>query len=226
MKATYLIINFFSVLFPILLSFDKRVRFYRNWKYIFPGLIITALVFLVWDYIFTANNVWSFNPRYILGWNLWGLPFEEILFFFTVPFACLFIYECLNHYIKKDLLKSVSRPVSLFLTVLSAIILLLFYQRIYTLITFSLLLILLIYAQHIAKSKIMGRFYLAYLISLLPFFIVNGILTSVPVVMYNDSQNLGFRIGTIPVEDFFYSFSLLLMNTLFFEYFRRREKNG
>ena len=71
----------------------------------------------------------------------------------------------------------------------------------------------------------MGRFYLAYLVSLIPFYIVNGILTGIPVVIYNDLQNSGIRIGTIPFEDHFYSLAMILMNVLFFEYFRTKQIN-
>ncbi len=221
MKITYLLINFLTIIFPILLSFDKRVRFVKSWKYILPGLVITGLVFLVWDYLFTVFDVWSFNPDYVIGLYILNLPIEEILFFITVPFACIFIYECLNYYIKKDLLGSVSRLISIIVIVASVAFLTTLYDRVYTLITFGFLLVVLIYAEFVQKANL-GRFYLAYLISLIPFYIVNGILTSIPVVMYNDAENMAFRIGTIPLEDHFYSMAMLLMNILLFEYFKKR----
>lgn len=221
MKAAYLLINFLTILFPIVLSFDSRVQFYKSWKFIFPGLIITGLVFLVWDHLFTILDVWSFNPDYVIGLYILNLPIEEILFFITVPFACIFIYECLKYYIKRDLLKSVSRMISIMLIILSIVLLLTFYDRVYTLITFGLLLLALSYAEFIQKANL-GRFYLAYLVSLIPFYIVNGILTSIPIVMYNNAENMAFRIGTIPFEDHFYSMSMLLINIRLFEYFKSR----
>ena len=223
MKAAYLLINFLTILFPIMLSFDSRVQFYKSWKFIFPGLIITGLVFLVWDHLFTILDVWSFNPDYVIGLYILNLPIEEILFFITVPFACIFIYECLKYYIKRDLLKSVSRMISIMLIILSIVLLLTFYDRVYTLITFGLLLLALSYAEFIQKANL-GRFYLAYLVSLIPFYIVNGILTSIPIVMYNNAENMAFRIGTIPFEDHFYSMSMLLINIRLFEYFKSRRR--
>ncbi|WP_411273678.1 lycopene cyclase domain-containing protein [Daejeonella sp.] len=222
MKSAYLLINFLTILFPVLLSFDSRVRFYKSWNYIFPGLFITGLLFLVWDHLFTILDVWSFNPDYVIGTYILNLPVEEILFFVTVPFACIFIYECLNFYIKRDLLGEVSRPISIILIILSIILLLIFYDRVYTLITFGLLLLVLSYVEFIQKANL-GRFYLAFLVSLLPFYVVNGILTSIPIVMYNDAENMAFRIGTIPFEDHFYSMSMLLINIRLFEYFKKRE---
>jgi len=224
MKNTYLLINFLTVLFPIILSFDKRVRFFQSWKYIFPGLFISGLLFLFWDYLFTIYGVWSFNPDYVKGIYFLNLPLEEILFFVTVPFACIFIYECLNYYIKRDLLESVSVYISYLLIGLCAVLLVLFYDRVYSLITFGLLLVILLIAQFVLKLKFLSRFYLAYLVSLIPFYVVNGLLTSIPVVMYNNEENMAFRVGTIPIEDHFYSMAMLLLNSMFFEYFRKRDR--
>lgn len=222
MEFSYLLINFLTIFFPIVLSFDKRVQFFKSWKYIFPGLMLTGLLFLFWDYLFTIYGVWSFNPEYIIGFNILNLPIEEILFFVTVPFACIFIYECLNYYIKPDLLKSVSKVISYIFIAFSILMLFLFYDRVYSLITFGLLAAVLIIAEFFMKSTIMSRFYLAYFVSLIPFYIVNGLLTSIPIVMYNDAENMAFRVGTIPFEDHFYSLSMLLINILFFEYFRKK----
>lgn len=223
MKFTYLLINVFTIVFPIVLSFDNKVQFYRNWKFIFPGLLITGAIFLVWDYIFTIYNVWSFNPDYVVGLYFLNLPIEEILFFITVPFSCIFIYECLRHYIKTDILKSISKYITIALLSLSAMIIIVYHHKVYTLITFSILPLVLIYAAFL-KWFVLSRFYLAFLVCLIPFFIVNGILTSIPIVMYNNEENMGLRVGSIPAEDLFYLMALLLMNILFFEYFKSRKK--
>lgn len=223
MEFSYLLINFLTIFFPIVLSFDKRVAFYKNWGFVFPGLLITGLLFLFWDYLFTIYGVWSFNPEYIIGFNILNLPIEEILFFITVPFACIFVYECLNYYVKPDLLKRFARPISYLLIAFSLLMLILFHDLVYTLITFGLLAAVLIIAEFVVKSTIMSRFYLAYFVSLIPFYLVNGLLTSIPIVMYNDAENMAFRVGTIPFEDHFYSLSMLLINILLFDYFRKRK---
>ena len=222
MKYAYLIINFLTVLFPVLLSFDKRVAFHKSWKHIWPGMAITGLVFLFWDVLFTLKGVWSFNDEYIVGIRFWGLPLEEVLFFLTVPFSCIFIYACLNYYVKWWLPHRISEWISNLMILLSIVMLITYSDRLYTTVTFGLLPVLVIAIQYGLKSVWLPRFYMAYIVSLLPFYIVNGILTSVPIVLYNNAENIGKRVGTIPFEDHFYSMALLLMNVAFFEYFKNK----
>ena len=52
----------------------------------------------------------------------------------------------------------------------------------------------------------------------------NGYLTGRPIVLYDPSYFLGIRLGTIPVEDFFYGFGLITLTLVLWEYFVRKEK--
>lgn len=67
----------------------------------------------------------------------------------------------------------------------------------------------------------MSRFYAAYLVILIPFTIVNGLLTGSwigePVVWYNNDENLAVRFLTIPVEDVFYGMLMLGMSVSIYE---------
>lgn len=219
---TYLLINIFTILFPLLRSFETRIRFASRWKYLFPSLLITGAVFIFWDVLFTKWNVWQFNPNYITGITLINLPIEEWLFFLTVPFSCVFIYESVRYFIKKDLLAPYHRLISFVFLVVLSVVLVFNIGKIYTVVSFSLAIILLVLHLFVLKPNYMGRFYLAYFISFIPFFLVNGILTSWPVVMYNNMENLGIRLYTIPVEDTIYNLSLLLMNIAIYEYLMQR----
>jgi lycopene cyclase domain-containing protein len=223
MNYTYLLINLAVIFFPLVLSFDKKVHFFSKWKFVFPAILITGIVFLIWDILFTKLNVWSFNPNYIIGINLLGLPLEEILFFLTVPYACVFIYECLNVYFPKNNLQKYSLAISNLLLGICVAMLFFGHGRWYTFINFGFLLLVLGYVEYInSKHRFMYRFFRAYLVSLIPFYIVNGYLTAIPVVIYNSRENVGFNLGSIPFEDHFYLMSLLLMNVYLYEVFKSK----
>jgi lycopene cyclase domain-containing protein len=164
MKSTYLLINFFTIIFPVALSFDKRVQFHKNWKFIWPGMAITGIVFLFWDVLFTVKGVWSFNGRYITGITILKLPVEEILFFLTVPFACIFIYACLNFYIKREIDMRLTRIISNLIIIFSILILIFYHHRIYTRVTFTLTAFLVILFQFIYKVRWLNRFYVTYIV--------------------------------------------------------------
>lgn len=213
----YLYLNIFTILFPVLLSFDRRVAFYKKWPALFPAILANALFFIVWDSFFTRMGVWGFNEKYLVGLYLFSLPLEEILFFITVPYACVFIYEVLNAYVTKDLLQPYAKAITVFLIVALPLLAAFNMGRLYTSVTFILLTLMLLVHLRYFGSKLLGRFYLAYLVHLVPFLLVNGVLTYLPVVWYNNTYNLGLRIGTIPIEDVLYSMLMLLLTISVYE---------
>lgn len=214
-----------SILFPLLLSFDKKVAYYRSWKFVFPGAAVMALFFIIWDAYFTYYGVWSFNDDYITGVRLFGLPVEEICFFIVIPFCCIFIYDCLVAYLPKDPLKKFEPYISIAVVVICVLLAVRHTGKAYTFytnfFTVSYLLVLLL-----LRVTYLSRFYLAYLVSLLPFLIVNGLLTAIPVVLYNDNENLGVRIYTIPADDLVYGFLMILMSVSWYEFFKSRKKSA
>lgn len=217
---TYFLILAASLAGPLALSFDKKVAFYKKWKYVFPAMIIPALLYIIWDFYFTAQGVWSFNEAYITGIKLYNLPVEEVLFFFIVPYCCLFIYECIRSYFPA--VQNIVWADKLLLVLATVLLItgIIFYEQYYTGWTFIFTAIFL-FALHFInkKTKIFnaGLFVAAYAVMLIPFLIVNGFLTAIPVVLYNDAENLGFRIYTIPFEDTFYGMLLILMNVVIYE---------
>jgi lycopene cyclase domain-containing protein len=221
-KFTYLFVDLFAVLIPFIFSFHRRLKFIRLWKAVMTSIIVTAILFVTWDIVFTQLKVWNFNPEYITGIYFYNIPVEEILFFICIPYACLFTYYCIDLWLKHKVISSkyFSIATIFFLSIISFI----YHERLYTLFTFTGLLLLISYLAFIKKSKWLGTFYLSYLFLLLPFFICNGILTGTgttqPVVIYNDEENLGIRLLTIPLEDIFYGMFLVLMNVSIFEMLR------
>lgn len=225
MNWLYLAIDLGAIIIPFIYSFDKRLLFYTKWKYLIPSTLIVGALFIIWDVYFTQIGIWGFNPNYLLGIDILNLPIEEWLFFVCIPYACVFTYECIFYFIKNPFrFRSIYISIPI-LIVLSSI---LFFNlnKAYTASAFIVCMAVIVLAEFILKARYLSKFYFSFLIILIPFFIVNGLLTGalIPdqVVWYNDQENLGIRLGTIPVEDMFYGLSMLLGNVILYEWFQTK----
>ena len=225
-KYFYLAINLASVLVPFLASFYPKHSFYKCWKNYFMANCLVATVFIFWDIIFTNIGVWGFNQRYLIGYKLINIPLEEVMFFYCIPYSSVFVYFSLNYLVKRNYLLNQQLNITLFLAISLTIIGLFFWNRLYTSITFIFTSVFLFYNYF--KKNDLSRIYFSYSVTLVFFFIVNGILTGSfidePVVWYNNSENLGIRMGTIPVEDTFYGFLLIASIIQIFEFLNAKNR--
>lgn len=187
----------------------------------FPAMLLTMVLFIPWDVWFTDMGIWGFNPIYLTGFDLINLPVEEWMFFIFIPYACLFTYEALKYLVKKDYFAPYVRIINYLLIIGLLILGLIFYDRWYTSVTFLLTSFFIALQQFWIKGKYLGRFYFSFVFVLIPFLIINGTLTGSfideQVVWYNNAENLGLRIFTIPVEDSVYALLMLMMNVTFYE---------
>jgi lycopene cyclase domain-containing protein len=225
---TYAALLFFSILVPLALSFDKKLQFYTHWKYLFPSLFIVSFFYIIFDIYFTRLGVWGFNPLYHSNIVLINLPLEEWLFFIVIPYASIFLHESLVLYFPGFKLSSLTgRAFTFSLILFLAVVILVNYDKAYTVYIFSLLMLALVLTL-LAKAELIQHFYLTFLVILIPFIAVNAILTGSfieeEVVWYNNSENLGIRLLTIPVEDFGYAFSLILFNLLLTDKLKKRTR--
>ena len=221
--STYLIINILVVIIPFLFSFDKKVAFFRIWKYFIPAMLITGAGFILWDILFTHIGVWGFNEAHLNGLKIVNLPMEEWLFFITVPYAVVFTYRVLNVWVPMKKHPEMQRTISYALIIVFATSAVLYYDRIYSVVTFSLAALFVLVTEWLLRTDYLLHFYRTYLIALIPFLITNGALTGFgleePVVWYNDSMNSAIRIVTIPIEDVAYGFVLIGLNIGLLEWF-------
>ncbi len=236
MKYTYLLVDFFTILIPFIFSFHPKLRFHKTWKAFFPAVFLTGLIFVLWDMYFTYLGVWGFNERYLTGIEIGNLPLEEVLFFFCIPYACVFTFHCLSLFMNDLSAPKRQKWITTFFILGLLVTGLANFGKSYTSSTFLSLAVVLALCQFYFKIPWLNRFYVVYGVLLVPFFIVNGILTGTgieeEVVWYNSSEFMGFRIGTVPFEDIFYGAELILINLMIYKYllkrqaFRRISKNG
>ena len=211
--SLYLLLMIFSFGSCLVLSFDRKVAFYKNIRFLVPAIVLIAIPFLIWDQIFTDYGVWGFNEEYLQGFYIGKLPIEEVLFFFFIPYCCLFIYEVLIAYFPNASLHRLTMGFSILLVLSGVLMAFTHLNHWYTLSACSLTVMIVIFVM---KQKYIWypRAIFAFVVALIPFFVVNGILTGIateePIVWYNDEHNTGLRMLTIPLEDIFYNFSLLI----------------
>lgn len=226
----YWYIHAFTFIPVFFLSFDKRVHYYTEWKYLWKPILYVGVIFILWDMMKTYLGVWGFNPKYISGLFIVNIPIEECFFFLTVPFACVFIYECLNYYFPKDIFLYFERQLTILLSILFITIGCLSWAITYSCTTYLVAgFYLLWHLLYIDNQKIRSRFYFAYLVTWLPFIFVDGILTGgyqqEPIILYNPEEFLGFRVTSLPFEDSIYLIPLFLGIITIFEKERIPFKN-
>lgn len=230
----YTLVDFLCIIFPFLLSFQKVMPFYKNWKALLPATLGMMFVFIPWDAYFTANGIWGFNDQYIIGFKILHLPIEEWLFFICIPYACVFSYECVKYFLPEQPLKTASLFISAFYMIIAIALMIVFYDHWYTFAACLASLILLALHTFYWKSNFLGYFHLTWIILLVPFFISNGVLTGLTfynysvinlspekiqnmIVWYNNNHNLGIRIWSVPLDDFFYGMAMFLLTVTIYE---------
>jgi len=227
----YLWLMLFTIIPVALLSFDKKVHFYSHWPTLFPSIVLVGIWFIVWDVVFTKLGIWGFNPSYHLPHDIFGLPIEEWLFFFAIPFACYFIHVCLIAYFPGDPFAKWDRMISLGLGIVLILVGLWNWDKRYTAVTFILTGAFVMAHFRTFDNLYRTLFYRTFVVVMIPFLAIDGALTGwftkEPIVLYSPIDYLGFRLGSVPIEDACYGFLLLMLITTLkrgFEQFRAQKR--
>lgn len=226
MKYEYLIFNIIVLAGPLFFGSFKKFYFVKYWKPAIISIVFSAIPFIIWD-VFVTNRHWYFADKYTLGLKILELPIEEIMFFITVPFACLFTWVMLkkfwnvNH--KKYFKSAKTFDDNFFISVISVfflflILIALIFTKEYTSISLTFLIGSIIFDKMYGANLFGNKLFRIYL-SIVSLFtlIFNGYLTWRPIVTYNEAYQIGFRIFTIPFEDFLFGYSLIILSTTIFE---------
>ncbi|WP_299777245.1 lycopene cyclase domain-containing protein [uncultured Formosa sp.] len=222
---TYLIIDLACVCVPFIASFYPKHAFYKHWLSFFKANVIITLLFLIWDYAFTAMGVWGFNPEYLTGLFIGNLPLEEVLFFICIPFCCVFSYFAFTYLVKTNPFNKIQSYISSVVIIVTAMLAIFYFNYWYTVTACGFTALYMLYLKR--KNINLEYHYLTFLFILPFFFASNGLLTGsfleAPIVWYNDAENMGIRIFTIPVEDSIYGLLLIFLNIEGFRYFESQK---
>ena len=219
--STYAWVLLISAALPFLFSFHPRIRFHRRWPAFAIGVSGMMAVFIPWDAAFVHAGIWGFDPEHVWPVRVLGLPLEEWLFFLCIPYCCLFTYHCFDVFKVRPPVIGNARMINGALVTGLLVLAAWNHERAYTTTASALAALWLGFTCFIQRAPWLGRFHLTGLVLLAPFLLVNGVLTGIgldqPVVWYNDAQNLGLRMGTIPVEDIAYGWGMFGLATSIYE---------
>ena len=216
--SVYLALEILTIIIPLLYSYDRKLNFYPKLKVVGLSLIFVGIFYVLGDVWFTISGFWGFNQKYHSGILIFNLPLEECLFFIVIPYASIFLHDTLIYLFPKVRLSRLSTQVLNIVLIIGLLALVISnLNKAYTSIYLSVAIISIIWAW-LREFEMLRRYYFTFCVILIPFFLVNSVLTgsfiAEPVVWYNNAQNLGIRIGTVPVEDISYAFSLILLNLI------------
>lgn len=226
MQYTYILVDFLTVVVCFVFSFHPKIRFNKHFPAFIKAGLLVAIPFIVWDVLFTEYGVWWFNTDYTMGLTILGLPLEEWLFFICIPFACVFTFFCLNKFFNLNWANAFNNTIVFISIIVCILIALLHHEKTYTFVTTIALTLTLIYLHFIANGQWIGKASLVYLVLMLGFFPVNGVLTGTglesAIVNYNPNEFLGIRMFTIPIEDAVYGYTQFLLIIYFFKLFQNK----
>ncbi len=192
-------------------------------KYILPAVVFSAIIFLMINIRLAELKVFVYNPNYLSGINWLQYPAEEWV---LMPVISLFSFAA--YLFTKKRLTSFEKPnlfviVSLVLLVISGLITWFSRQKVYP---FSLFLLVTIYLGYtVFRNRFkyhLTSFYLAYLIMIIPFFVLKAAVFSVQLIIPDSNFLIGISLLNMPVEEFAFLFLLMLINITIYEYLRER----
>ena len=77
----------------IFLEIKFKEHLFRHLKARLFWALFWLAVTLLWDVYAVPNRHWVFTGKGIIGLYIGIFPFEEILWYFVVPYFCLTVYE-------------------------------------------------------------------------------------------------------------------------------------
>ncbi len=215
----FLTILLLIFLAPLFYMVTGKLGFRQKLRYGMPAIFISGLVFLLWDIRFTQVGVWSYDSDFTLGIFFKGLPLEQWLFYLVIPCAGLLVYEMIKTRLHTSKADNILMGAGLLVAIGLAVIAYTYRVRVYT---FFCALFTAVYLGYTIFRKQfkphLAPFFLTFLILLVPYFLLNGILTWNLAIVYHQEQVLNLWLWMVPVENFVFLFLLLLINCTVYEY--------
>jgi hypothetical protein len=192
------------------------------------SVALTGVFFCLIIFLFSALGVLSFSNELLAGSLIAGLPLTALLLPFILSFLGLLSYRFLNNSFPKNNLEKFSLSVSNIILGICVAMLFFGYLKLYTLVTFSILFILLLYIEYKNKLRFMYRFYRTYAALLIPLYFLCLFIKTQDPMLFNQNAALKLDLIYLPIEAYFFFMGILLMAVYLFELFKSTsfKRNG
>ena len=95
----YALVLALVVVFPLILSSDRKLGIRGNRRALLRTLIVVCIPYWIWDVLATLRGHWSFHTGRTLGTAVLGMPIEEWLFFPALVFVSVFTWESTKYFL-------------------------------------------------------------------------------------------------------------------------------
>lgn len=224
MKFTFLLLALALFVLPLIFHFDKKIFKDGNFKDALGASLIAAIVFSTMTVVLQLLGIVAFDASNTIGVVFKNIPIEQYLLNFSFSFTAVSLFQYLNVKFPNNDLQKYSLALSNLLLGLCVAFLFFGYPKWYTLLTFATLFILLFLIEYVATLRFMYKAYRAFVVILIPFYLVYGFLFWNENLLVAKNQLTGMYVAKIPVENHFIALSMLLLSIYMFEFFKGKRK--
>lgn len=96
-QLQYLMLMGLCLIITLPLEFVFRARVYRRPLRMLQAVLVTTVIFSIWDIIAIQFDLWSYSSLYTTGVLLpFALPLEELVFFVVISLCAILTYEAVG----------------------------------------------------------------------------------------------------------------------------------
>lgn len=221
-KFAFLFLALGLIVLPFVLQFDKKFFKEGTLPAAIGASLVSGVIFSAITLAMQLAGLLHFDTASTIGLIIGGVPLEQYLLNFSFAFAASGLYQYLNMKFPKNDLQKYSLAVSNLLLGLCVAFLFFGYTKWYTMFTFATLTVVLFLIEYVGSLRFMYKAYRAFLVMLVPFYLVYGILFWNGVLRVAKNQLTGMFVAKIPIETHFIALSMVLVSVYVFEFLMRK----
>jgi lycopene cyclase domain-containing protein len=208
-----------AIFVPVaIISFITPISRYRRYGPLLISIAIVDPFYIIWDQLAVIYGTWSFNSAEVTGIYFFHLPIEEVAFFLVVPFSTILIYEAVNSHIHGKFKEGTTSAIAMVFFSILIIFGIFNINRSYTSVASFFAAGSIAIGTALDRTLMSSKSLWIYMaVSYIPFVFFDHLMVTLPVFTYGINAIIGIRILSIPLEEFEYVFSLLLLYVIFYD---------